>query len=100
MVKVNEVEPIDGDERVCRPATFEIRLEFMYWTQMRRFLDSLYQRSCARLDVRIEETVGGFSVCTVRSSHLLGLQDVCEAYEDSGGDFVDKYDTVNRGLTL
>ena len=100
MVKVNEAEPIDGDDSVCRPAAFEIRFEFMYWTQMRGFLDSLFAGSSARLDVKIEETLGGFSACTIRSSHLVGLKDVYDAYENSGSDFVDKYDTVNRGPTL
>jgi len=93
MTEINEAEPVS--DRACRPGQIEVTIKFMYWTQLKRFLDRLEGTSRARLDLRISETVGGFSVITIRTSHDLGLKAILAAYGDC--DFVGPDDVVMRG---
>ena len=92
--RINTCEPVDSPK--CRPGRFNVEIEFMFWTQAERFLGELYKTSTARLDVSVKETVGGFTVINIKTTHREGLRDVYDAYDKSYADFVNVGDRVAR----
>ena len=92
--RINEAEPVE--KMSCRPGWFTIRIEFMFWSQAERFLLSLFRTSVARLGVTIDETVGGFTVVSVETSHKEGLRAIYDAYDMCNADFVGPEDVVRR----
>ena len=92
--RINEAEPVE--KMSCRPGWFTIRIEFMFWSQADRFLSSLFRTSRARLAVTVDETVGGFTVVSVKTSHREGLSEIYDAYDMCNADFVGPEDVVRR----
>lgn len=92
--RINTAEPVE--KMSCRPGRFSVEIEFMFWSQAERFLLTLFKTSRARLAVTIDETVGGFTVVSVKTSHKEGLGDIYAAYEVCNVDFVSPDDVVRR----
>lgn len=95
--RINTAEPVGATS--CRPGRFNVEIEFMFWSQAGRFLLALFKTSKARLSVAINETVGGFTVVSVQTSHREGLSDIYDAYDMCSADFVGPNDVVRRNDT-